>query len=234
MDAGTRANAPAATPFRRLGMLAAGLLLLGGAIYGWHAAGAAGPAADRLAEVLAEDICIVRPGAPFPGAVHPYDPASGLQMLAARPVPALARCAVCGMYPARHPQWAAQVIVASGDAWFFDSPVDMLLFIADSNRFTNGQGAGEIAARYVTDYAGGGWVPAAQAWFVHGSTAKGPMRGPDLPAFAKRKDAETFARARGGEVFAFDALDVQIAELLRYGHGHHGHSMPAPAAGEAG
>jgi len=227
MDARTRATA--AMPARRLIMLAAGVLLLGGAIYGWHTAGAAVPAGDPLAAALAEDICIVRPGAPFPGAVHPYDPASGLEMLAARPVPALARCAVCGMYPARHPQWAAQVIVASGDAWFFDSPVDMLLFIADSRRFTNGQGAGEIAAHYVTDYAGGGWVAAAQAWFVHGSRATGPMRGPDLPAFASRKDAETFARAQGGEVFAFDMLDVQIARLLRYGHGHHDHSMPAPA-----
>jgi hypothetical protein len=43
---------------------------------------------------LAEDICIVAP--PIP-----HDPASALPVLAARPVPAHARCPVCGMYPAR-------------------------------------------------------------------------------------------------------------------------------------
>ncbi|MGE5332247.1 MAG: hypothetical protein ACM3Q3_10845, partial [Nitrospirota bacterium] len=48
------------------------------------------------------DVCVVAPPTP-------YNPASGLPLQAARPVPADVRCPVCGMYPARSPDWAAQV-----------------------------------------------------------------------------------------------------------------------------
>lgn len=200
-------------PLRRGLLLAAGTCVLAGAAYAWSARGAATGADPDAGSP--PDVCIVRPGAPFPGAVHVYDPASGQDMLAARPVPAHARCAVCGMYPARHPNWAAQVIVANGDAWFFDSPVDMLLFLADSARYTRGIAIGEVAARYVSDHAGGGWVAAGEAWFVHGSAATGPMRGPDLPAFASRAAAGEFARAQGGRVLRFAELDANLVAGLR-------------------
>lgn len=156
------------------------------------------------------DICIVRPALPLAGAEHPYDPASGLAMHAARPVPAAARCAVCGMYPARHPAWATQVIYADGKAWFFDSAVDMVLFLDAPRRYTGGRDPGAVAARYVSDHAaGGGWVEADAAWFVLGSVVRGPMRGPDLPAFATRAAAETFAAAHGGRVLRFAELDAR-------------------------
>ncbi|QDF98512.1 hypothetical protein CJ010_19205 [Azoarcus sp. DD4] len=198
-------------PVRRIGLLSAAVCVLAGAAYAWSAHK---PAAEADA-ALPPDVCIVRPGAPFPGAVHAYDPASGLAMLAARPVPAHARCAVCGMFPARHPDWAAQLITDNGDAWFFDSPVDMLLFLADSARYTRGIAIGAIAARYVSDHAGGGWVAADEAWFVHGSSATGPMRGPDLPAFASRAAAEALAAAQGGRVLRFAELDATLVAALR-------------------
>lgn len=201
-------------PLRRALLLTAGVaVLLAGAAYAWSARDPAVPAS--AAAELPADVCIVRPGAPFPGAVHAYDPAPGLAMLAARPVPAHARCAVCGMYPARHPQWAAQLIADNGDAWFFDSPVDMLLFLADSARYTRGIAIGAIAARYVSDHGGGGWVAADDAWFVHGAALSGPMRGPDLPAFASRAAAEALVAAQGGRVLRFAELDGTLVAGLR-------------------
>src|SRR5690606_33954239 len=88
-------------------------------------------AANRPAlafEPPAEDICIVPPVRTI--AAIPYDPTTGLAMLAPRPVPVEARCPVCGMYPSRFARWAAQVIFADGAAHFFDSPVDVFLFLA--------------------------------------------------------------------------------------------------------
>ena len=81
----------------------------------------------------AEDLCIV-PSARIAAAL-PWDPASGLHIHAARPVPAQARCPVCGMYPSRYPRWAAQLIFEDGAAHFFDSPVDLFIFLEDTARY---------------------------------------------------------------------------------------------------
>ena len=87
----------------------AGLLLAalawGGATT-WRSAQVPTPA---LVADMEADFCVVAPPTP-------YDPALGLALTAARAVPVGARCPVCGMYPARSPDWAAQVIFANGDA----------------------------------------------------------------------------------------------------------------------
>ena len=80
-------------------------------------------------------------------AAHPYDPASGLPMQAARPVPDQARCPVCGMFPARFPRWAAQLIFDDGDAYFFDSPLSLLLSLQENiTRYESNVGKIEIPA----------------------------------------------------------------------------------------
>lgn len=203
---------------RRLAALALLTTVAAAALGGWWGGGEATPAGEGA---VPPDVCVVRPGAPFPGAVHAYDPASGLAMAAARPVPAHARCAVCGMYPARHPGWAAQVIADNGDAWFFDSAVDMLIFLAEPARYTRGFGTGAVIARYVSDHAGGGWIAADQAWVVHGSRAVGPMRGPDLPAFASAAAAEAHAAAQGGRSLRLSEVDALLLAELRTIHAGH-------------
>ena len=60
-------------------------------------------AASHASDEALDEICIVAPPTP-------YDPASGLPPEAPRPVPPDARCPVCGMFPARNPRWAAQII----------------------------------------------------------------------------------------------------------------------------
>ncbi len=172
------------------------------------------PRALALATPLAEaDVCVVAPPTP-------YDAASGQPLDAARSVPADVRCPVCGMFPARFPDWAAQVIFANGDAHFFDSPLSFFLYLDNVARYSAGRSASDIVARYVTDGAGGGWTDAATAYYVHGSAARGPMRAGDLPAFASLQQAEQFAAARGGQVLAFGAVDAVLLASLN--HSHHG------------
>ncbi|GAO24386.1 NosL family protein [Alicycliphilus sp. B1] len=83
-------------------------------------------------------------------------------------------------------------------------------------------------AHYVTDASapagdgGARWIDALGAYYVHGSSARGPMRAGNLPAFATREAAQAFAAQRGGTVLAFGAIDAAlIAELAgRGGHVH--------------
>lgn len=169
----------------------------------------------RNPDAVTNDLCIVAPPTP-------YDPASGLAMLAARPIPAEARCAVCGMYPARYPRWAAQAIFKDGAAHYFDSPVDMLVFLQRVDRYSRGYASGDVAASHVTDFQSGQWIEARDAIFVHGSSALGPMRDADLPAFASRKAADGFARSRGGKVLTFSQVTPELLRTLSR-NVHHRH-----------
>ena len=175
---------------------------------------------------LEPDVCIVAPPTP-------YDPASGLAPTAARAVPADARCPVCGMFPARSPQWAAQVIFSNGDAQFFDSPLSLFQYLHDMARYGAGRQAQQIVAQYVTDAGSpplspdgmapkSRWIDARTAFYVHGSSAKGPMRAGNLPAFASREAAQAFAASRGGVVLAFDGVDAPLIARLggRSTHDH--------------
>jgi nitrous oxide reductase accessory protein NosL len=176
----------------------------------------------RRSKAVAEigiDLCVLAPPTP-------YDPAGGLPADVPRPVPADARCPVCGMYPARAPLWAGQVLYRDHEAHFFDSPVDLMQFLADVERYGMGRGAADVRSRWVTDAASGAWVALEQAWFVLGSDALGPMRRGDLPAFADRSKAAEFAGRRGGEALAFGAITPAIVKSLAVerSHGFHEHA----------
>ncbi|MHB8948300.1 MAG: nitrous oxide reductase accessory protein NosL [Rhodoferax sp.] len=163
------------------------------------------------------DICVMAPP-------QAYDPASAQAMLAARAIPKDARCPVCGMYPARTPQWAAQLIFSNGDAHFFDSPLSLYLYLNAVTRYSPGRSASEIAATYVTDTETGQWTPAGQAFYVHGSTALGPMRNGNLPAFANERAAEQFAQQRGGTVRVAGDITPALLNALDT-RPTHSHSM---------
>jgi len=64
----------------------------------------------------------------------------------------------------------------------------------------------------VTDTGTGGWLNAHEAVYVTGSSAMGPMRAGNLPAFADVEAAQRFVQQRGGRAILFSAID---APLLR-------------------
>ncbi|MBD9393204.1 nitrous oxide reductase accessory protein NosL [Acidovorax sp. ACV01] len=176
------------------------------------------PSGNAALEGIGDDVCVVAPPTP-------YDPALGQPLAAAREVPADARCPVCGMYPARARAWAAQVIFADGDAYFFDSPLSLMLYLGNVAHYTRGRTAEAIVARYVTDTGTGGWLNAQEAVYVTGSSAMGPMRAGNLPAFADAEAAQRFAQQRGGRSVPFGAIDAPLlrglAPTLRADHRRH-------------
>ena len=161
-----------------------------------------------------DDFCIVAPALP-------YDPNSGLDKFEPRPVPADARCPVCGMYPARFPRWAAQAIYHDGAVHFFDSPVNLHVFMADVTRYNSGYSRTDIAATFVTDVTSGHWTESGRAYYVHGSDVLGPMRDGNLPAFSDREAAERFAAERGGIVLSAEAITPEILRSLTHSVHHH-------------
>lgn len=173
-------------------------------------------AATKPTALPEDDVCVVAP-------LTPYDAASGLSPMAARSVPTDARCPVCGMYPARFPGWAAQVIFANGDAQFFDSPLSLLRYLERVPAYVPGRSAADIVAHYVTDVDSGRWTGAQAAFYVHGSSARGPMRAGNLPAFTECQAAKRFAAQRGGQVLAFGEIDAALVAALM-GTGGHQHA----------
>ena len=162
---------------------------------------------NPLAEPPTHEVCVVAPPTR-------YDPSLGLPLSVARAVPPEARCPVCGMYPARSLDWAAQVIFDDGAAQFFDSPVSLLLYLQDVERYSPGRQADQIVAYYVTDTKGKQWTDARQAVYVQGSSAIGPMRAGNLPAFASVEAATQFAQQRGGIVVTFQDIDPAVVQRL--------------------
>lgn len=199
--------------------LAAGWASSGAGVAGWGRMldAVARPAPPATVEPAGE-LCFFAPALPF-------DPASGLDRLAPRPVPAQARCPVCGMFPARAPGWAAQVIYRDGDAHFFDSPLSLHLFLQDVGRHARGRSRADVAALYVRDAGSGAWIDAPGAWHVLGSDALGPMRAGNLPAFASQAAAAHFARQHGGRVLAAAQIDAAVLAPLdaRARPAHQGH-----------
>ncbi len=196
-----------------------GVAVAGGLVYRYLGRGASGP----LGKVgLADnDVCIVAP-------THAYDPSSGLPPTAAREVPEEARCPVCGMYPARHRRWAAQVIFRDGHAQFLDSPLSLFIYLQQVNRFSPGRQAADIETMYVSDQRSTHWLQAEQAVYVHGSSLMGPMRAGNLPAFASEDEALVFRRERGGVSLSAAQLRRRLPADLQ-GLAPHAH-QPLPIA----
>ena len=105
------------------------------------------------------------------------------------------RCAVCGMYVAKYPNWVATVMFADGSQVFFDGPKDLFRFILNLEDFNSANR--EISEVFVTEYYSTALIDAKDAFFVSGSDVMGPM-GPELVPIAKEAHAKTFAVDHGG------------------------------------
>jgi copper chaperone NosL len=130
------------------------------------------------------------------------------------------RCPVCGMYPYRTPQWTAQIVFNDQSASSFDSPVDLFRFLGNMVLFDKQHKPADIGAIYVADYNTKGWTDAKKAFFVLGSSARGPMNDPNLPAFATRDAADAFVKAQGGKVLAFGEVTREVIKGLSGAHQH--------------
>ncbi len=109
----------------------------------------------------------------------------------AEPIPAGAKCAVCGMFVAKYPNWAATARFKDGTISYYDGPKDMFTHYFDTARYTPGKRQGDITAQTVKEYYSLATIDARSAFFVIGSDVNGPM-GSELIPFSNEKDAKAF------------------------------------------
>lgn len=144
-----------------------------------------------------------------------WDGPSTAAMLAPRDIPAEARCPVCGMFPARQPRWAVQLIYADGHAHFLDSPLSLFLYLQHVERYAPGRRRGDIAAIHVREHEGDGWLAADKALYVYCSDLPGPMGRGNLPAVAAGDAATRFIARHGGQLMSFALLDRELPSALQ-------------------
>jgi nitrous oxide reductase accessory protein NosL len=181
----------------------------------WRAAAAgiaavgagAGPAAAGAGDAPEGELCVVAP-------LQPWDRASGIAIHAPRPVPDDARCPVCGMFPARAPERAAQVIFADGDTHFLDSPLSLHRYLGEVARHARGRDAASIAARWLRVADAPGWHDPARVAYAAGGTWRTPM-GPGQPtAFADPDAAARLVAAQGGRVLVAQAMTPEALDAF--------------------
>lgn len=122
-------------------------------------------------------------------------------------------CALDGMSIGDYPGPKAQIHYEYGPPEFFCDTVEMFAMALqpESRR--------RIRAMFTQDMARADWseprdhwIDARAAFYVEGSDRKGSM-GPTFASFARREDAEAFAREHGGRVLAFTEVTPEMADL---------------------
>ncbi len=131
-------------------------------------------------------------------------------------------CTLDGMLLGDYPGPKAQIHYTEGSPEFFCDTVEMfsILLRPESQRHIRAvytQDMGQTDWKQPRDH----WIDARTAHYVQGSALKGSM-GPTFAAFARREDAEAFARKHGGKVLRFDEVTPEMADL-RGGAAHDEH-----------
>lgn len=133
------------------------------------------------------------------------------------PVAPQSRCAVCGMFVAKYPNWLAQIqYLDGGRTQFFDGVKDLMVFYFNPERY-GGLDNARIKEIFVKDYYSLNWLSAKDAFYVVGSDIYGPM-GHELIPFEIKEAAEAFLKDHHGkEVFTFDSITPELIESMRVG-----------------
>lgn len=108
------------------------------------------------------------------------------------------KCPVCGMFVAKYPDFAAQLIFRDGSRSHFDGAKDLFKYYLNLPRYAPARKPGDIVAMYVTNYYDLTFIDGFKAVYVEGSDVFGPM-GRELIAFAKESEASEFMRDHKGK-----------------------------------
>lgn len=125
------------------------------------------------------------------------------------------KCPVCGMFVAKYPDFAAQVLYKDGSYAVFDGAKDLFKYLQNQKKYAPAKG-GEAAidAIFVTDYYTLSPVAAKTAWFVVGSDVLGPM-GRELIPFGKEVDAKEFKKDhKGNRIIRFAEVTPAVLMTL--------------------
>ncbi len=120
------------------------------------------------------------------------------------------KCPVCGMFVAKYPDFASEIIFRDGRRVFFDGVKDMMKYYLDLKKYNPAATREDIAAVSVTDYYSLEFVDGFTAFYVIDSDVYGPM-GRELIPFAKKAEAEEFKRDhKGKSLLSFKDIEISL------------------------
>ncbi len=116
-------------------------------------------------------------------------------------------CPLCGMYPARYPQFNCQIVFEDGSYEAFDSAIGLLVYLL----FTDNTGIKlkPIAKIYFKDYLKESWLEAGKTFFVAGSEIMGPMGVEFLPVDSEQAAKELKKQEKGKDIIHFKKINRQ-------------------------
>jgi len=124
------------------------------------------------------------------------------------------KCAVCGMFAAKYPNWACEVLFRDKTYAVFDGPKDLFVYISDLKKYTPARRREDIQSVFVVDYYTVRPINAFTAYYVIGSDVTGPM-GRELVPFEKETDAHEFMKDHQGQkVLRFGDVGAAVLMLL--------------------
>ena len=123
-------------------------------------------------------------------------------------------CPVCGMFPAKYPDWVATVLFEDGHADHFDGAKDFFKYLFDMPKYASGRQREQIKAMGVTGYYAAELIDATKAIYVIGSDVLGPM-GHELIPHPDRYDADAFMLDHAGHgLVEFEEASMEMMLAL--------------------
>lgn len=124
------------------------------------------------------------------------------------------KCAVCGMFVAKYPDWSAMIEYRNGRRAWFDGVKDLVNGYENPARFGLPKEKSEVKEIRVKDYYSLKLIDGRSAFFVIGSDVYGPM-GHELIPFAKETDAKGFLNDHlGKKILRFNQLNPEVLKKL--------------------
>ena len=119
-------------------------------------------------------------------------------------------CPVCGMFPAKYPDWIATVLFDDGYADHFDGAKDFFKYLLDMEKYAKGRDRAGIIGLGVTDYYATERIDARKAYYVIGSDVLSPM-GHDLIPHPSAEDAAEFSMDHAAKkTVEFDGVSMPM------------------------
>ena len=124
------------------------------------------------------------------------------------------KCPICGMFVAKYPDFAAQIIFKDGSYAVFDGVKDLFKYYFNLAKNNPGKKLTDIDSIYVTDYYDLKWIDGYKAFYAEGSDVYGPM-GRELIPFEKEAGAEQFMTDHiGKSLLKFDEIRYDLIKGL--------------------
>jgi len=116
-------------------------------------------------------------------------------------------CPLCGMYPARYPEFNCQIVFKDGSYEAFDSAIGLLVYLLFPDK--TGIKPKPVAEIYFKDYLKESWLEAGKTFFVTGSEIMGPMGIEFLPVDSEQAAKELKKEEKGEDIVHFKKINRQ-------------------------